>query len=224
MNLKLFKIIFDNSIKEVYSRLTQNLYTEDEEKGFFVDKFINKKIEGRFFYKKIFSESVNDPFGKIIVNEFVIYDSYNFIIDDNNKVLLLFDSPKDVKIFLSSLNVLFNYKITLDVFNIDLLNLAFKLARVLDDFKVVFLEIDGISFSNLTSGKVFIRGEENILKYIDHATYHNKNYKVKKIAFKFSQADSISRIEMSNSGVVKFPQRNSSLIRETIARIISDYL
>jgi hypothetical protein len=224
MHFKLFRAVFNNSIDEINKTLVEHAYDESNLYGFFVDKFINKKIEGRFVYKKVFGSLIKDPFGNEIENEYIVYETFNFIIDKNNKLLILLDSPRDIKIFLSSLSVIFDYNITVEPLKIDLLNFSSFLSKTYSNLQVVFIEIDGLTFSPITSGKILLSGDENILQYIEEATFYKENYQVKKIALKMLIAEITTRIDITHTGIFKSSKKNESMVKENVLISINGYL
>jgi hypothetical protein len=223
MNLKFFKALFEHSIDEIYFVLNENLYNEENKKGFFVDKFIKDEIEGRFIYKKDFTELIKDPFGNDIKNNYIVYEIYNFLIDKKNNLLILFDSPRYMNVFLSSLNILFEYKITIEQLDIELSSFISFLSKEYENLDVVFLEIDGIFFSPLTSGRIIISGNENIMQYIEDATYHNSNYQIRKVIIKTLLGNKEIKIEITYKGIFKSSKKYTTVVKENIVKIVRKY-
>lgn len=225
MNLKFFDIQITGHIGSIFSSVSMDKYSDENAKGFVIDKFINEKIIGRFIYKKIFDVVTKDPFGNELTNEQIIYEIFNFIIDSRNNLLILYDAPKSLKLFLSSLSIASGYKITIDQFKCNLFEFYQFIAKKSQKISLNSIEIDKLQIAGDVNVRLTITGGQDIEKYISTATYNKKKYEVKLLKFK-SLIDGldISVIVTSSCQIKSNTERMNDAISNKIIDLFGEFI
>lgn len=225
MNMRFLQFKIEQSIHEIYGVMNANQFSKETETGFLIDSNINDSIDGRYVHRKTIETIDSDPFGNEITNSFTSYDIYEFSLDKQADILILRDSPRDIKYFIGKLNTLFDYKITIENPRINLLHFSEYLESQLQDCFLASIEINDIFFSALTTGKVIIRGKEGIGKYLDDATYHRKQYHVTRIGIHATFMHRVVTLEISERGVIRFVSSvEKHTVQNAMAMILKNYL
>ena len=225
MNMRFLQFKIEHNVNEIYSKMNANQFSKETESGFLIDSNMNNRVDGRYIHRKTVETVDADPFGNEIINSFTSYDIYDFSLDKQADILLLQDSPRDIKFFINKLNTLFDYRITIENLRINLLQFAEYLEDQLQDCFLTSVEINDIYFSALTTGKVIIKGKEGIGKYLDDATYHRKQYHVTRIGIQATFMHRVVTLEISERGVIRFVSTvGKRTVQNEMAKILKNYL
>ncbi len=224
MTIRTYKINYNFDLDILFKGMQSCPYNEDEKSGYFIDSFINNQIEGRFVLKRIFSEESISPIdGEIQLNEIIQFEVFHFKIFHDNKILMLYNSPRSTSIFFTSINSLFDFSISIEKCDLNLLNFIENVKLKTDINEVIYLELCNISFSNLTKGKVIISGNENVIPYIEKATFHSTNYEINRLGLKIIFNDKPIRLDITNTGSYRVADSYAHFVLPKISEAILDY-
>jgi len=161
--------------------------------GFQLDQARPSWIEGKYFERINFVETVTDPFGNNIEISRVRFDVIDFRLSTNFPELQIKNSPKTLREifgpssgkFLGQVAKFTNFTLAIEWVDLELVDLIESLTTVAPSMEVRTLTVENLPLADGITGRMSISGERDVRR--DAREYiRRKHAAVRKIGLRFS--------------------------------------
>lgn len=207
------------NLKKLSSLLAKHSYTEKNSYGFLIDEVRKNHMISRYIIKRIIKREYDTPFGDIIEQEFLSYETTKFRLDDNGPGLELINPPRSITGFINKFSMITEFKITIKEPEIDLEKWLLNISNSCE-IKINSMEYKDIQLTKNLLGKLHVSGKGDIEVFVNNFL-KNKNRVLKKATLTINGNNAI----ISNNGSAHITNDDEDIIkilRETIPNEVND--
>lgn len=212
----LLKLETDLSYHDIYLMLLNNSYSEDNGRGFMLNKLDKNLVSGKHILKNTKEIKTEDPFGNTKTHEEDIYTINNFtIFGDNPKQMQIHNPARMLSAFRNDLGVALKFKCAIDSVQIDIERFTSLLMGMPVNLNITSIDIDSIYPFPNTTAKVKIIGSDNLINK-SKEFIGNRKSSIEKASIEFNINEEQVSVEVSRKGRIYFSCDITKKTREEI--------
>ena len=175
-------------------------YDELSEQGFRLEVVRDNFMQGKYIVKKEIEENTTDPFGNMIKNKRIIFETHKFKLSRDFPEIILINPTRSVQEFFTKLAVMSDFSIFISKISLNILTWLRQLEKEEGlEFIVRQLSCSGISLSPTASGKLSISGSEDVRQYLSEMA-GNKKFVIDKARLTIRYLDEKHECQISRQG------------------------
>jgi len=212
------RVEWKGSFEVVRSNLAKSSYTESDGSGFILEQVRERLISGRFVEKRVFDYETLDPFNNTVRFQNTRYDYVHFRISTESVGLEIWNPPRSIRTFLSTLAEFSGFRIAVSNLKINILSWMRNIESSLGRIELESLVCDEIMFSSSSRGRLWLAGSGDLLKTVERFGA----VRVREVAFRyFHPAKGTGKSLLNDSGFCKISgTRDSTAIADIFEQAI----
>jgi hypothetical protein len=204
--IRWFAATWPISLRTLATKMKSQVFTEDSDSGFIIDRTRENLISGRYVEKISFQEILTTPFGDEQVFDRILYRQLEFNLFTTFPNIELWDAPRSTQAYVSKLIELNNFEVTLAPLSVDPLKWLSGFQRLVNtNVTVDSLQISGLEVEPNITARISIAGGQDVREALQHMT-KGRRFDLDKVQLKLVHEGEIVNIQLTNAAAAKLDE------------------
>jgi hypothetical protein len=210
-----YAVDWKNNFQKIAKAIKNNLYNDEQAKGFVLEQTRHEMIKGVYYRKNIYDVISKDPYGNEVINNNIKYDAINFCLSNNNTGVEIINPPRSSTFFLNELSYFSDFNIVIKKLNIDVLELIHRIESILTLLYVTKIVLSDIHLSEGVTENLVISGTRDIRNHLAELNQYN----LKKAQILYQNNNDFFKSELNSDGHIISDDKD----KEFLIGIIREY-
>lgn len=208
------------SMRSLALRLKGRGFSGENSDGFIVERVRDSFVEGRFFEKVLFEETVRDPFGHENTFERVTYREVEFTFSSSYPQIELRRFPRNMQAFVTRTAEITDFATTLAALSVDAFRWADQIRTTLPSkFRVDLAQLSEVSIEENVLGRIVLSGTQDIRGALGRFT-KGRRHSVDRIQIRLEFAGTMVTFQLSTDGTVRSADGLPTGVLEAVRRAL----
>lgn len=193
--------------EEVHTQIEKGIiadeYSLNRTYGFRIHQRRKQMLSATYIEKRLYVESVTDPFGSTTEYQRTIYKQIDFQLRLRAPQLIVYHPPTNFRNITNQLAHFTGYNLVVERKTVDLLKWINFLFEMKLPGKVIKLQLEKLVYDIATSGKLFLQSERNILPRL-YDLMGKISYYPKKARVRFDEDVNLPDVDIGSNGTISF--------------------
>jgi hypothetical protein len=191
------------SIRTLASRLKARAFSSENNDGFLVERVRDSFLEGRFFEKVLFQETVRDPFGNESTFERLTYREVEFTFSASYPQVELRKFSRNTQAFVTRTAELTDFATTFMPVSVDAFSWADKIRAVYPKrFRIDLAQLSEVSIEENVFARIVLSSAQDIRAALGRFT-NRRQHRVDRIQIKLEYADELVNFQLAADGTLR---------------------
>jgi hypothetical protein len=207
-------------MRTLASRLKARSFSADDNDGFIIERVRDTFLEGRFFEKVAFDETVRDPFGKETTLERVTYQEVEFTFCTSYPQVELRKFPRNIQAFVTRTAEATEFATTFLPLAVDAFAWAERIgSEYPKQFRIDLAQLSNVVLDDNVLARIVLSSQFDIRDAFARFT-KRRQHKVDRIQIKLEYADELLSLQLATDGTLRsasqLPREVFDAIREAL--------
>lgn len=146
--------------------ISSDQYTEAVTTGFIIDANRKSTLQARFIQKRIFTETIADPFGNSSTMDRTEYAQTQFVLSEKAPHLEIINASRSINPLINRLGELCEGRAAIYPPEKPVSELMEKAAQAARSVKVIGVLISNLQLSATATAKILVKGDEDVKRFL----------------------------------------------------------
>lgn len=191
------------SMRTLASRLKSRSFSNENNDGFLVERVRDNFLEGRFFEKVLFEESIRDPFGNESTFERLTYREVEFTFSTSYPQVELRKFPRNTQAFVTRTAEVTDFATTFMPVSVDAFSWADKIRAVYPkQFRIDLAQLSEVSIEENVFARIVLSSPQDIRSALGRFT-NRRQHRVDRIQIRLEYADDLVSFQLATDGTLR---------------------
>ena len=208
------------SMRTLAQRLKERPFSSEHADGFIVHRVRDTLIEGRFFERVAFEETIRDPFGIETTFERLIYREVEFVFSNVYPQIELRNFPRNTQAFVTRTAEVTDFGTTLIPLTIDAFKWVDNVRGMLpSQFRIDVAQLSEVFIEDGVLAKVVLSGVEDIRAALGRFT-KGRRHRIDRLQIRLRHTESTISFQLSADGTLRSADVLSADVLDAIRRAL----
>jgi hypothetical protein len=190
-------------MRTLASRLKARSFSNENTDGFLIERVRDSFLEGRFFEKVLFEETVRDPFGSESTFERLTYREVEFTFSASYPQVELRKFPRNTQAFITRTAEVTDFATTFIPISVDAFSWADKIRAVYPkQFRIDLACLSEVSIEENVFARIMLTSPQDIRAALGRFT-NRRQHRVDRIQIRLEYADELVSFQLAADGTVR---------------------
>ena len=191
------------AIRTLASRLKARGFSNENTDGFLIERVRDSFLEGRFFEKVLFAETVRDPFGQETTFERLTYREVEFTFSASYPQVELRKFPRNTHAFVTRTAEVTDFATTFIPVSVDAFSWADRIRAVFPkQFRIDLAQLSEVAIEENVFARVVLSSPQDIRAALGRFT-NRRQHQVDRIQIRLEYADELVSFQLAPDGTLR---------------------
>jgi len=207
-------------MRTLASRLRARNFSTDSNDGFLIERVRDTFVEGRFFEKVLFEETVRDPFGNESTFERLTYREVEFSFSVSFPQVELRKFPRNIQAFITRTAEVTEFATTFLPLNVDAFAWVDRIRGVYPkQFRIDLAHLSDVFIEENALAKLVLSSQYDIRGALARFT-KGRQHKLERLQIKFEFADALLSMQLASDATLRSTDPLPKEVRDSIRQAL----
>lgn len=208
------------SMRTLASRLRARSFSTDNNDGFLIERVRDTFLEGRFFEKVLFEETVRDPFGNESTFERLMYREVEFLFSASFPQVELRKFPRNIQAFATRTAEVTEFATTFLPLNVDVFAWADRIRGAYpNQFRIDVAQLSDVFIEENVLAKIVLSSQYDIRGALARFT-NGRQHKLERLQIKLEFADELVSMGLASDATLRSRDQLPKEVLDSIRRAL----